>query len=134
MTARSARARQLRVVRRSLRDSDNRAIAEAVDRILNPTGSLSPAAREAERTVDRFLEEGNDAVEAFLATHEGADRQRLRGLLRNLRKAQPGQVDANDADASKANTKNVAKARKTLAAALRTLIEQTDRRSTKPAT
>ncbi len=111
MTAHSARGRQLRLVRRSLRDSDNQAIAVAVDNLLNPTGHLSPAAREAQRTVDRFIEEGNEAVESFLANHEQADRQRLKGLLRNLRKA----------DISK-----TAKARKTLAAALQALIHEAD--------
>ena len=111
MTTHGARARQLRVVRRELRGSDSLAIATAVDNLLNPRERPSPATREAQCWVDRFLDEGNDAVEGFLANHEHADRQRLKGLLRNARKA----------DASKA-----AKARMTLTATIQALIQQAE--------
>ena len=105
----AARARQLRVVRRELRGSDSLAIAAAVDGLVNPQGGLAPAAREAQRWADRFLAEGTDAVESFLTEYEQADRQRLKGLLRNARKAA----------ASKA-----ARARKTLVAAIQEHVQQ----------
>jgi len=111
MTTHSARARQMRIVRRALRGSDNVAIGEAVHNLINPHGRPSPAARAARGWVDRFLDEGNDAVEDFVASHEAADRQRLKGLVRNVRKA----------DASK-----LAKARKTLAATIQAHIQEAD--------
>ncbi|RLB61182.1 MAG: hypothetical protein DRI90_11965 [Deltaproteobacteria bacterium] len=82
-----ARDRQLRIVRRELRGSDSTAIGAAVDDLINPHGYPTPAARDAQSWADRFLADGNDAVEVFLADHEQADRQRLKGLLRNARKA-----------------------------------------------
>ncbi len=111
-----ARARQLRIVRRELRGSDSLAIADAVDDLVNPHGRLSPAARRAKGWVDRFLDEGNAAVEDFLADHEHADRQRLRGLIRN----------ANNADANNADANRAAKARKTLTATIQTLIQEAE--------
>lgn len=108
MTTHAARARQMRVVRRALRGVDNVAIAEAVNELLNPHGRPSPAARATQVWVDRFLDEGNETVELFLADHEHADRQHLKGLLRNLRKADPGKT---------------AKARKALATAVQAIIQ-----------
>jgi len=111
MKAHAARARQLRVVRRSLRGSDSQAIADAVDELINPSGLITPAAREARRWVERFLGDGNQAVEDFVANYAQADRQRLKGLVRNLRKA----------DASK-----VAKPRAKLVAAVLALVQEAD--------
>lgn len=108
MTSHGARARQLRIVRRELRGSDSVAIGAAVSELLNPRGSLTPAARKAAAWVERFLEEGGVAVEAFLAEHEHADRQRLNVLVRNAKKATPAKA---------------AKAKKTLLAAVRELVE-----------
>jgi ribosome-associated protein len=99
----AARGRQLRIVRRELRGSDHVAIATAIDEMLNPDGRPTPAAYEAGRWAARFLADGNDAVEEFVVGHEQADRQRLKGLLRNARRA----------DASKST-----KARKALVAAI----------------
>ena len=101
----------MRIVRRALRGSDNVAIGEAVHNLINPHGRPSPSARAAQGWVDRFLDEGNDAVEDFLASHETADRQHLKGLLRNVRKA----------DASK-----VAKTRKSLVATIQAYIQEAD--------
>jgi ribosome-associated protein len=109
LPSRRARARQLRIVRRELRGCDSVAIATAVDDLLNPDGRPTAAQYGAKLWADRFVTEGNDAVEGFLAEHEHADRQRLKGLLRNVRKA----------DAAKA-----AKARKTLIAALQAVIQE----------
>ena len=62
MKSHAARARQLRVVRREL---------------------PPPVADEATQWVNRFLEEGSAAIEAFLADHPTADRQHLNRLTRN---------------------------------------------------
>ena len=84
----AARARQLRAVRRELRDSDNvDAIGAALDAIVNHHGGPAPSAYEAGRWADRFLDEGDAAVEAFLSDYAHADRQRIRALIRKVRKA-----------------------------------------------
>ncbi|MBW2456764.1 MAG: DUF615 domain-containing protein [Deltaproteobacteria bacterium] len=107
----TARARQLRVVRRALRGSDSLAIASAVEGLFNRPGAPAPAAGEAQHWVNRLLTEGSEAVEDFLVHHVRADRQRLRGLIRN---------------AHKTDAKKSAKARKTLNAAVQALIRETE--------
>lgn len=109
MTTHSARARQLRAVRRELRGSDSVAIAAAVADLLNPRGSPSPAARKAAAWAERFLAEGRVAVEAFLLEHEEADRQHLNVLIRNAQKAGPAKA---------------AKAKKALVTSVRALLER----------
>lgn len=95
MRSHAARVRQLRAVRRELRDSDNvDAIAAALDAIVNHHGGPSPSAYEAGRWMNRFLDEGNDAVEAFLSDYEHADRQRIKGLIRKVRKADEAKIAA----------------------------------------
>jgi len=107
MATHVARARQMRVVRRELRGSHSLAIAEAVDNLLNPRVQAPPS--EAQRWAERLLDGGNDDVESFLADHEGADRQHLKGLVRNVRKA---------------DAKKLAKARKTLVAIIQAHIQK----------
>lgn len=129
MTAHAARARQLRIVRRELRNCDSTAVAEAVDELVNPRGSPSPALRAAQRWADRLLGEGSEAVESFIAEHAQTDRQRLNTLVRNARKA-AGKVDpANDGDdgataEAKSTALKAAKARKTLIAAVQAWMRQ----------
>jgi len=84
-------ARQLRVVRRQLREGDVDDVERAVHRLLNPQplttpppASVSPA-DPIETWVQQMAEEGS--VEGFMAAYPDADRQRLRTLLRNLTKA-----------------------------------------------
>ncbi len=108
----AARARQLRVVRRALRGSDSLAIARAVEGLFNRPGAVAPADQQAQRWVGRLLTDGNEAVEELLGHHAQADRQRLRGLVRNARHK---------------DAKKSAKARKALSAAVQALIQETER-------
>lgn len=85
-----ALARQLRVVRRELRDGDVEAVERAVHRLLHPQPlAVSPPAADdpVEAWTRRLTDEGS--VEGFMAEYPQADRQRLRTLLRNLTKAKP---------------------------------------------
>jgi ribosome-associated protein len=111
MRSHAARGRQMRIVRRELRASDSVAIGSAVHALINPNGRPTLAVRAAQKWADRFLADGDDAVEAFLAEHALADRQRLKGLLRNVQKA----------DASKES-----KARKNLVALIQLSIPDGD--------
>jgi len=90
-----ALARQLRVVRRELRDGDVEAVESDVHRLLNPRPratdtppSSSPSSKDPiEVWVDQLVDD--ESIEAFMAEHPHADRQRLRTLLRNHSKAPP---------------------------------------------
>lgn len=113
MTSNAARIRQLRIVRRELRGSDSHAIALAVDALLNPIG-VSPTATataksEAQGWAERFVDEGPKALERFLAVHTHADRQHLRGLVRNVHRAE---------------AKKVAKAHRALVSAIDALMKE----------
>ncbi len=76
-----ARPRQVRRVAQYIRDV-------GADTILGALDGDSPAdirAAELERWRRRILSEGDAAIQDFLDTHEGADRQELRGLVRQAR-------------------------------------------------
>ncbi len=76
-----ARRRQRLYVAKLLRAEDLEAITEALDgELIDPL----------EEWRDRLVAERNDAVEAFLAEHPGAERQRLRQAVRLVRKSPEG--------------------------------------------
>ena len=80
-----ARNRALRLVRRELRAEDTVAIQARVARLHQPErGGACP---EAEVWRGRLVSGGEEALEAFVQAYPGTDRQRLRTLMRNLRKA-----------------------------------------------
>jgi ribosome-associated protein len=86
-----AKNRQMRIVRRELRGSDWQKIQKAL-KILTTHGSLqgsgSAASTSAAKTwFKRLIEEGNDALSAFLEKFPDADRTQLRQLIRNVEKA-----------------------------------------------
>lgn len=78
-----ARARQLRVVRSTLRDGDWPAIRSRVEQ-LRARGSVSPGhdARAHEWLV-RLIGEGHKAIDALVAEHPSADRKHIAQLVRN---------------------------------------------------
>jgi ribosome-associated protein len=88
-----AKNRQMRIVRRELRNTDWQRIQKSLQ-ILNTHGSLGatvPAAGAANSAaatwVKRLLAEGNDALSAFLEEFPETDRTQLRQLIRNVEKA-----------------------------------------------
>jgi ribosome-associated protein len=85
-----ARDRALRRVRRELRDGAGEAIRAELGRLFEP-GRTHPA-----RNVwpERLLGGGEEALTEFCERHPGADRQELRRLVRNARRAKTeGQRD-----------------------------------------
>ena len=80
----SAKDRALRLVRRELRNSDVEGLRQQLERFKNP--KERPAKPEVQ-WVARILQDGETALNEFIETFPGADRQQLNQLLRNARKA-----------------------------------------------
>ena len=85
LTSARARNRQARLVDKLVRQLEPERVAE-LDRFL---ADPDRASAEIDRWCDRIVAEGDAALDAFLALHPSADRQRLRQLARNARGA-PG--------------------------------------------
>ncbi|HEY0310570.1 MAG TPA: ribosome biogenesis factor YjgA [Luteimonas sp.] len=86
MASHGARKRQLGFLAKQMRRED----PEALDAIRDALDAGGEAARRetallhrAEAAREQLLEGGDDALATFLEAHPGADRQRLRQLLRN---------------------------------------------------
>ena len=86
MSSHGARKRQLGFLAKQMRRED----PEALDAIRDALEAGGEAARRetallhrAEAARGQLLEGGDEALSAFLEAHPGADRQRLRQLLRN---------------------------------------------------
>lgn len=88
ITAQVARKRETQFLAKLLRDRD---CAEEIEQAL-----LEPAQDSRQRLVrapiidawaERLTEGGDDALTEFFSAYDGADRQRLRQLIRNARKA-----------------------------------------------
>jgi ribosome-associated protein len=81
-----ARKRQLKFIGKLMRDIDPEPIRDDFE--LKRLDARRQAARqhELEDWRERMIEEGDSAVEAYLADHPDADRQHLRQLLRQARK------------------------------------------------
>lgn len=80
---RGARKRQLQYVGRLMREVDAEPIRAALAAIKNPQRQSATAHHDLERWRERLLNEGDAAVQEFVALHAHADRQHLRQLLRN---------------------------------------------------
>ncbi len=82
----SAHRRQMLRVQKLLRAAD----VEAIEAHLAGFDPRAPAIRSAERWRDRLLEQGDEAMGAYLEEHPGADRQQLRALIRQASKPGAG--------------------------------------------
>jgi ribosome-associated protein len=80
-----AKDRALRLVRRELRSGDSEAVRRQLDAVLHPVSRVSQ--QQIESWVERLLADGDPAIEEFIEAHPNADRQQMRGLLRNVAKA-----------------------------------------------
>lgn len=86
ITAHGARKRQLAFLAKQLRREDDQvldAIRDALDETGEPARLEAAALHRAEAWRERLLDEGDAALSELLATHPGADPQRLRQLVRN---------------------------------------------------
>ncbi len=102
------RGRQNRLIGQLLRAEDHAAIRKRVEGLKNIHRDVVRRDKLADRWLARLVEEGDAGVEALIAAHPDADRQRLRALTRGARK--------DDADPRKSK-----RARRELLRAIRAL-------------
>lgn len=92
---RAALRRQLRYLSHLIDEqTDAAALQEAHDRELRPGREETARLHRLERWRERMLEQGDTAVEGFLADHPEADRQQLRNLVRTAQRATVAALDA----------------------------------------
>ncbi|MDC8803380.1 ribosome biogenesis factor YjgA [Halomonas pacifica] len=84
--AREARRRHMQYVGKLMRKEDTEAIQAAFDEFDQEKLRRDHAFHRLERWRDRLIDEGDEAVEAFLADFPDADRQALRQLIRNAQR------------------------------------------------
>jgi ribosome-associated protein len=87
----AARNRQLRVVRRTLRENDSGAIRQRIEALVHPPGPPDLERSIAAEWTDRLIAEGDEALTALIAEFPEADRQRLRQLVRRVHAAGPNE-------------------------------------------
>lgn len=81
-----SRGRQNRLIGQLLRAEDHESIRQRVESLNRTRRDGVLQERITERWLARLIEEGDPAVEALIAEHPHADRQRLRSLIRNARR------------------------------------------------
>lgn len=84
--AREARRRHMQYVGKLMRKEDIEAIQAAFDEFEQEKLRRDHAFHRLERWRDRLIDEGDEAVAAFLADYPDADRQALRQLIRNAQR------------------------------------------------
>jgi ribosome-associated protein len=84
---RSALKRHYQFIGKLLRARDTDAIHAALAEIDNESQRAIQKHHRAERWRDRIIDEGNGAIDAFVAEARHADRQKLRQLWRNYQQA-----------------------------------------------
>lgn len=82
---RGGRKRQIKFIGKLLRSGDPEPIQQALAEMESQDAADSARHHLAERWRERLLEEGDEALTAFLDENPGADRQRLRQLVRSAR-------------------------------------------------
>jgi ribosome-associated protein len=87
---RGARQRQLRYIGGLLAREDLEAIDQALHHVLRSGREADQHFHEVEKWRDELLVDGEEAIDRVIARLPGAERQRLRRLVRNARKEQLG--------------------------------------------
>ena len=77
-----ARARQLRLIAKLLRQHDHEALRTAVTHVMRGKGARSQREKTYERWRERLLQGGDAALTEFATQHRDADVQKLRQLVR----------------------------------------------------
>ncbi len=80
------RRRHMQYVGKLMRGEDLAAIQAVFDSIEQESRHRDLAFHRLEKWRDRLIEEGDDAVETFIADYPDVDRQALRQLIRNARR------------------------------------------------
>lgn len=83
MAQRGARKRQLQYIGRLMREVDAAPIQRALEAVRQPQRQATLQFHQVERWRERLLAQGDAALQEFSNAYPGADRQHLRGLLRN---------------------------------------------------
>ncbi len=81
-----SRGRQNRLIGQLLRAEDHESIRARFDSLRQQHRVVIQQEKQSEKWLARLIEEGDSAVEALIEAHPGADRQRLRQLVRQARK------------------------------------------------
>ena len=84
--AREARRRHMQYVGKLMRGEDLEGIQAVFDEIENEKLRRDHAFHRLEKWRDRLIDEGDDAVEAFMVEFPDIERQALRQLIRNARR------------------------------------------------
>ena len=77
-----ARRRQLQYIGKLLRNIDVTDIRHSLEKLNHQSQTFRQHFAKLEEWRDRFISEGNDAIEDFIAQYPQADRQQLRNLQR----------------------------------------------------
>ncbi|MGB1333588.1 MAG: ribosome biogenesis factor YjgA [Porticoccaceae bacterium] len=77
-----ARRRQLQYIGKLLRNIDVTDIKQSLEKLNHQSQTFRQHFAKLEEWRDRFISEGNDAIEDFIAQYPQADRQQLRNLQR----------------------------------------------------
>ena len=88
MRAGNALRRQLQYIGKLMRSADHEAIIQAVERLEEADKRQTYLFHQTENWRDRFIEQGQQALDDFLKQYPNSDRQQLRQLLREVVKEQ----------------------------------------------
>lgn len=80
------RRRQLQLIGKMMRSRDVEPIRQALDKLKNRHNQQVFLFHKLEALRDRLVDEGDDAISDVLKLYPEADRQQLRGLIRNAQK------------------------------------------------
>ncbi|TAL58715.1 MAG: ribosome-associated protein [Legionella sp.] len=94
-----AKRRQAQLIGKLMRAADHEAILAAYQTILDDDSSVTASFHEVELWRDRLINEGKDALTAFIDTYQPQDVQQLRQLIK---KAVEDQAQAKNTGAAKA--------------------------------
>ena len=84
--ANGAKRRHMQYIGKLMRDADAEAIRAVVDRFDSASALHNQLFHDMERWRERLIEEGNEALQAFIESHPNADIQHLRQLVRNAQR------------------------------------------------
>ena len=84
-----ARRRQIQYIAKLLRSIDVSEIKHALEKLNHQSQTFRQHFAKLEEWRDRFINEGNHAIEEFIAQYPHADRQQLRNLQRQACREKP---------------------------------------------
>ena len=84
-----ARRRQIQYIAKLLRSIDVSEIKHALEKLNHQSQTFRQHFAKLEEWRDRFINEGNHAIEEFIAQYPHADRQQLRNLQRQVCREKP---------------------------------------------